>query len=91
MLIGMFPPSTGTAKICGFDLRNELRKVHEIMGVCPQFDILWEELSAKEHLYFYGRLRNIPKEVLPSATDKVLKKLNLYEVRNIPAKKYSGV
>lgn len=33
--------------------------VHMHMGVCPQFDILWEELTVEEHLYFYARLRGI--------------------------------
>lgn len=35
--------------------------VHMNMGVCPQFDILWDELTVEEHLYFYARLRGISK------------------------------
>jgi ABC-type multidrug transport system ATPase subunit len=31
------------------------------MGVCPQFDILWGELTIEEHLYFYSRLKGVPE------------------------------
>jgi ATP-binding cassette subfamily A (ABC1) protein 1/ATP-binding cassette subfamily A (ABC1) protein 3 len=27
------------------------------MGVCPQFDVLWPELSGREHLLLYGRIK----------------------------------
>lgn len=30
-----------------------------LQGVCPQHDLLWEQLSAKEHLQFYGRLKGL--------------------------------
>ena len=31
-----------------------------LMGVCPQFDILWGELSGEEHLLIYGRIKGLP-------------------------------
>jgi ABC-type multidrug transport system fused ATPase/permease subunit len=36
MWTGLFPPSSGTAKICGFDLRTQMAKISQVMGVCPQ-------------------------------------------------------
>ena len=30
------------------------------MGVCPQFDVLWGELSGEEHLLIYGRIKGLP-------------------------------
>lgn len=29
------------------------------IGVCPQFDLLWPELTVEEHLLFYARLKGI--------------------------------
>lgn len=29
------------------------------MGVCPQFDLLWPELTVEEHLFFYARLKGV--------------------------------
>ena len=31
------------------------------IGVCPQFDLLWPELTIEEHLLFYARLKGVPK------------------------------
>lgn len=35
------------------------------MGVCPQFDILWDELTAEEHLTMYCMLKGIPVGMIP--------------------------
>jgi ABC-type multidrug transport system ATPase subunit len=40
------------------------------MGVCPQHDILWETLSPREHLTFYGYLKNLSGEELAEAIDR---------------------
>jgi ABC-type multidrug transport system ATPase subunit len=29
------------------------------MGVCPQFDVLWEQLSGREHLMIYGLVKEL--------------------------------
>jgi hypothetical protein len=29
------------------------------MGVCPQFDVLWDELSGREHLTIYGHIKGL--------------------------------
>ena len=55
MLMGLLEPTSGTATVAGLDLRRDLRAIHTVMGVCPQFDVLWNELTAREHLSFYGR------------------------------------
>lgn len=59
-LIGMFPPTRGNAWIGGYDIRNNLEIVQLQIGVCPQFDILWENLTVEEHLLFYARIKGIP-------------------------------
>jgi ABC-type multidrug transport system ATPase subunit len=32
-------------------------RIHALMGVCPQFDILWNELTGREHLHLYGHVK----------------------------------
>ena len=41
MMTGIIGPSEGYAKISGYDIRHELTEIRRIMGVVPQFDILW--------------------------------------------------
>ena len=42
------------------------------MGVCPQFDILWDQLSVEEHLYFYARLRGTPSVDEKNKVEEIL-------------------
>jgi hypothetical protein len=60
------------------------------MGLCPQHDLLWETLTAREHLSFYGRLKGLEGVPLKQAVDKALKDVNLYEVGDKEAGQYSG-
>ena len=61
MLTGLFPPDGGSARICGFDLETEVNRIYQVMGVCPQFDILWNSLTVLETLQFYCHLKGVPK------------------------------
>ena len=49
LLTGVLSPSYGKAKIFGHDIRYEMNEIRKILGVCPQHDILWSELTAYEH------------------------------------------
>lgn len=37
-----------------------LEVAQSVMGVCPQFDVLWDELSGNEHMYIYGCIKGLP-------------------------------
>jgi ABC-type multidrug transport system ATPase subunit len=64
MMVGLLQPTAGTALLGGYGVTNELSNVYNIMGVCPQDDRLWESLTGKEHLEFYGRLKGLKGECL---------------------------
>ena len=53
MWTGLYPPTSGTATICGFDLVTQMHRIHQHMGVCPQFDILWPLLTVFETLRIF--------------------------------------
>jgi len=59
MMVGLLEPSNGTAIITGKDIRNSMAEIYQDMGVCPQHDLLWENLTGREHLFFYARLKGI--------------------------------
>ncbi len=45
-------------------------RIYTLMGVCPQHDILWETLTARQHMMFYGRLKNLKgKDLLDAVVD----------------------
>ncbi|KAF8088887.1 hypothetical protein N665_0527s0007 [Sinapis alba] len=64
MMTGLLKPSSGTALVQGLDICKDMNKVYTSMGVCPQHDLLWETLTGREHLLFYGRLKNIKGSAL---------------------------
>lgn len=57
MLTGMIPPTSGTAVINGYDVSKNLKQVRASLGLCPQHNVLFNELTVEEHLYFFGRLK----------------------------------
>ncbi len=59
MLTGLLEPSGGRALVAGLDLRSQTEEIFQVMGVCPQDNLLWETLTGEEHLYFYGRLKGL--------------------------------
>ncbi|XP_071904109.1 ABC transporter A family member 7 isoform X2 [Coffea arabica] len=59
MMIGLIKPSSGTAYVQGLDIWSQMDSIYTSMGVCPQHDLLWETLTGREHLLFYGRLKNL--------------------------------
>jgi len=45
MLTGLLNPSSGTAEVFGIDIFEDIDKVREFLGVCPQNDILFDMLT----------------------------------------------
>jgi ABC-type multidrug transport system ATPase subunit len=51
MLVGLFPPSSGTAFIQGHDVRTSIAAAQQHLGLCPQHDVLFDPLTVEEHLW----------------------------------------
>jgi ABC-type multidrug transport system ATPase subunit len=92
MMVGLLEPTQGTAVIGGHDIRTGMDAIYNMMGVCPQHDLLWETLTGREHLLFYGRLKGLEGEVLAKAVEQGLRAVNLWNggVADKAAKQYSG-
>jgi len=60
LLTGLYPPTFGSAVIGGHDITTELTQARLALGVCPQFNVLWDTLTVEEHLLFYARLKGVP-------------------------------
>lgn len=57
MLTGLFPPTSGTALVNGFDIKNEIESVRGSLGLCPQHDVLFDEMTVEEHLRFFCQVK----------------------------------
>jgi ABC-type Na+ transport system ATPase subunit NatA len=79
VLTGMFEATNGKCVLGGFDITNEQDRqmAFQSIGVCPQFDLLWDDLTVSEHLYFFARLKGVPTNF---ENEAVLAALNLVEM-----------
>ncbi|CAH8353914.1 unnamed protein product [Eruca vesicaria subsp. sativa] len=92
MMTGIIKPSSGTAFVQGLDILTDMDRIYTTIGVCPQHDLLWEKLSGKEHLLFYGRLKNLKGSGLRQAVEESLRSVNLFHGGNgdKQVRRYSG-
>lgn len=90
MLCGLILPDSGSIKINGFDLKNDIQKVKNFVGVVPQDIALYPTLSGKENLEFYGAMYGVPKVILSNRINTWLKKFDLEKVANKRVSSYSG-
>jgi ABC-type multidrug transport system ATPase subunit len=68
VLIGRLRATLGEQYIAGENVINGLSKVHRFIGVCPQFDVVWTDLTVAEHLSFQARQRGIPPNLVSGHT-----------------------
>ena len=47
MLVGLLEPSAGSASVDGLNINNDMDKIYDIMGVCPQHNLLWDTLTGQ--------------------------------------------
>ncbi len=62
MLVGLFAPTSGSALINDYDVVNESDGARMSLGLCPQFDILFDTLTVEEHIYFFAKLKGASDE-----------------------------
>ena len=55
-----------------------MAEIHHHLGVCPQFDIHYPELSAEEHLFFYARLKGVKWRHARKVVNRALMQVRLY-------------
>ncbi|XP_028968379.1 ATP-binding cassette sub-family A member 1 [Galendromus occidentalis] len=90
ILTGLYPPTSGTAKIYNDDIRNNMDSIRHSLGVCPQHNVLFDELTVHEHLCFYGQLKGRSAREADKEAKEFLRDLNLTNKRNEFSAELSG-
>jgi ABC-type multidrug transport system ATPase subunit len=57
IITGLVNPSHGKVFISGLDVEVDAAAVQQITGVCPQHDLLWPDLTAREHMYLVSAFK----------------------------------
>jgi ABC-type multidrug transport system ATPase subunit len=90
ILTGLFPPSTGDMLVNGLSIRHDMPTIRGQLGLCPQYNVLFDWLTVDEHLYFCATLRGIPVANIKASATELLETLNLTEKQFIQAGSLSG-
>ncbi|HZN56247.1 MAG TPA: ABC transporter ATP-binding protein [Candidatus Polarisedimenticolaceae bacterium] len=90
MLSGLLPPDEGRILFDGIDLASKPLAVKAALGIVPQDPALYETLTARENLNFWGGLYGLSGSALRSSVDRVLELIGLADRARDPVKTYSG-
>ena len=85
ILNGKLKPEHGSVFINGYDLHNEPDELTGLIGYVPQDDLLIEELTVYQNLYYNARLTfgDYDEKKLNDVVVSVLKQLDLFEIRDL--------
>ncbi|XP_013381483.2 ATP-binding cassette sub-family A member 2-like [Lingula anatina] len=90
MLTGDIQPTGGDAFLNGYSIHADMLKVQQNIGYCPQFDALYDQLTAREHLQLYARLRGVPYKDEKMVVQWALEKFDLLSLADNLSGSYSG-
>jgi ABC-2 type transport system ATP-binding protein len=77
MLCGLLPPTEGTAKVGGFDIRTQTEDVKLSIGYMSQRFSLYDDLTVEQNIRFYGGIYGIPQDRLKSRLGWVIEMADL--------------
>jgi ATP-binding cassette subfamily A (ABC1) protein 1 len=89
-LCGLIAPTSGDARIFGMSIKTQMAEIRKKMGVCPQMNVLYDELTVNEHMILYARIKGIEKAAREAAVLKVLAGVALTEKRHAFTRNLSG-
>jgi len=82
MLATLTRPTEGTATIGDYDIVKDDSNVRKLIGLVSEKIIMYDRLTAKENLWFFGKLYNVPKDVLNKRIDELLGLVQLSSWKN---------
>ncbi|DBA88907.1 TPA: hypothetical protein ACH3X2_000146 [Trebouxia sp. C0005] len=91
-LTGVLPATAGEAVVHGSSIVHQggLDRVRGLMGVCPQFDVLWDNLTGREHLMLFGAIKGLGRRQAEKQADALLGQVKLRAAGGVRAGAYSG-
>ena len=89
-LSGLLKPTAGSISVGGFDLATDAVKAKALLGIVPQELAIYEDLSARDNLSYWGAAYGLKGDKLKQRVDHVLNRIGLSDRAGELPKKYSG-
>lgn len=90
MITGILKPTSGSVKVSGLEVSENLDRVRKLIGFMPQETALYEDLTAYESLEYHADLYGVPKEEVQNRITKMLELAGLTHRKDDLVKTYSG-
>jgi ABC-2 type transport system ATP-binding protein len=90
MMTTLTPPTSGTARVAGHDIKADPDGVRHSIGVIPQAFTSDPELTAYENMLLHAKLYGVPSERRDQLIDELLESVNLTKFRDAFVKTFSG-
>lgn len=90
MLSTLYTPTSGEATVGGYSVTKEPMAVRNLIGVVPQELALYDDLTARENLVFWGQMYGLSGKSLKKRVDEVLEQIGLADKAGNRVKTYSG-
>ena len=96
MLTGLLPPTSGDAIVYddmgrAMSVSNDLQSVRKSLGICPQHDVLYPDLTVQEHLVLFAIIKGVRgNDEIDRAVTKQIRAIRLEKKRHTASKALSG-
>jgi ABC-2 type transport system ATP-binding protein len=90
ILATLLKPDAGHAKVAGFDVVREAQKIRSVIGLSGQYAAVDENLTARENLWMFGRLYQLPSPESKQRAGELLEQFELTDAADRVVKTFSG-
>lgn len=90
ILTGYMSASSGSGKLFNVDLSGDLEKIRDVVSLCPQFDIFWDDLTVYEHMELIYCLKCLPIDACKDYLERHIASMKLTEKMHTPINQLSG-
>lgn len=80
MLCGLLTPTSGEARVAGFDVYKQSEQIKQVIGYMSQKFSLYDDLTVRENIRFYGGIYGLNRTDLRAKSDAIIQQLNLGSV-----------
>jgi ABC-2 type transport system ATP-binding protein len=89
ILAGLIKPTSGSARVCGFDMQTQPLEARRKIAYVPDFPFLYDKLTPWEFFRFTGRLFQMPDEKIETNAGELISRFHLADFANLPLESLS--
>ena len=90
ILATLLKPDAGRATVAGFDVVRQAQQLRHVIGLSGQYAAVDENLTARENLWLFGRLYQLPSAEARTRATELLGSFDLEDAADRPVKTFSG-